>query len=110
MQLVGVFIWIQAVRPDILFAVLYLSWFTQKPRQHYLNMAYYILGYLCTTQHIPLVLGGTSPVSIRSNTDASLATGPRRRSILGSMVILGLDSGAVHCQGDDIRQHLSLFI
>ena len=98
MQLVGVFIWIQGVRPDVLFAVLYLSWFTQKPRQHHLNMAYYVLGYLYTTQNIPLVLGGTSPVSIRSNTDASLATGPRRRSILGSMVALGLDSGAVHAK------------
>jgi hypothetical protein len=98
MQLVGVFIWIQGVRPDVLFAVLYLSWFTQKPR-HHLNMAYYVLGYLYTTQNIPLVLGGdTSPVSIRSNTDASLATGPHRRSILGFMVALGLDSGAVHAK------------
>jgi hypothetical protein len=44
MQLVGVFIWIQGVRPDVLFAVLYLSWFTQKPRQHHLNMAFYVLG------------------------------------------------------------------
>ncbi len=98
MQLIGVFIWIQGVRPDVLFEVLYLSWFTQKLRQHHLNMAYYVLGYLYTTQNIPLVLGGTSPVSIRSNTDASLATGPRRRSILGSMVALGLDSGAVHAK------------
>ena len=32
-QLVGVFVvWIQGLRPGILFAVLYLSWFTQKPR------------------------------------------------------------------------------
>ena len=62
-------------------------------------MAYYVLGNLYTTQDIPLVLGGSSPVSIRSNTDdASLATGPRRRSILGSMVALGLDSGAVHAK------------
>jgi hypothetical protein len=97
MQLVvGVFIWIQRVRSDILFVVQYLSWFTQKLRQHHLNMAYYVLGYLYTTQHIPLVLGGTSAVSIRSNTDASLATGPRHRSILGFMVALGLNSGAVH--------------
>jgi hypothetical protein len=33
-----------------------------------------------------------------SNTDASLATGPRRRSILGSMIAFGLDSGAVHAK------------
>jgi hypothetical protein len=79
MQLVGVFIWIQqGVRPEVLFAALYLSWFTaQKPRQHHLNLANYVSGYLYTMQNIPLVLGGTSPVSIHSNTDASLATGPR---------------------------------
>ena len=98
MQIVGVLIWIQGVRPDILFATLYLSWFTQKPRQHHFNMAYYCLGYLYTTKDLPLVLGGTSPISILSNTDASLATGPRRRSILGSMVTLGLNSGAVHAK------------
>ena len=61
-------------------------------------MAYYCLGYLYTTKDLPLVLGGTSPISILSNTDASLATGPRRRSILGSMVTLGLNSGAVHAK------------
>ena len=53
MQIVGVLIWIQGVRrPDILFATLYLSWFTQKPRHHHLNMAYYCLGYLSTTKRI----------------------------------------------------------
>ena len=53
MQLVG-FIWIQGVRSDVLFAVLYLSWFTQKlHQQHHLNMANYVLGFLLyTTQNI----------------------------------------------------------
>ncbi len=46
MQIVGSLIWIQILRPDILFAVLYLSWFTYKPRQHHLFMAYYCIGYL----------------------------------------------------------------
>ena len=98
MQIVGVLIWIQGIRPDILFATLYLSWFTQKSLQHHLNMAYYCLGYLSTTKELPLVLGGTSPISILSTTDASLATRPRRRSILGSMVALGLKSGAVYAK------------
>ena len=98
-QIVGVLIWIQGVRPDILFAILYLNWFTQKPRHHHLNMAYYCLGYLSTTKELPLVLGGTSPVSILSNTDASLATGPRRRSIVGSMVALV----GLKCESDNFR-------
>ena len=98
MQLVGSLVWIQGVRPDILFAVLYLSWFTYQPRQHHLDMAYYCIGYLHTTIHLPLVLGGGSPPSIHAYTDASLATGPRRRSVLGSLVTLGPQSGAVHAK------------
>jgi len=43
-------------------------------------------------------LFGTTPVSILANTDASLATGPRRRSITGKMIALGLNSGAVHAK------------
>ena len=39
MGLVGCFTWISSIRFDILFGLQYLSWYTQKPRQHHLNMA-----------------------------------------------------------------------
>jgi hypothetical protein len=98
MQIVGSLIWIQILRPDILVAVLYLSWFTYKPRQHHLSMAYYCIGYLFTTMDLPLVLGGTSPLSLFGWTDASLGTGPRRRSVLGNISALGPQSGAIQAK------------
>jgi hypothetical protein len=98
MQIVGSLIWIQVLRPDIIFAVLYLSWFTHKPRHHHILMAYYCIGYLHTTIDLPLVLGGTSPISLTGWTDASLGTGPRRRSVLGHITALGPDSGAIQAK------------
>jgi hypothetical protein len=34
MSLIGTFIWIQGIRMEIMFAVLYLSWFTKSPRDN----------------------------------------------------------------------------
>lgn len=95
MSIVGSLIWIQGVRYDIIFTVLYLSWFAQKPRQHHLNMAYYCVGYLYCTKDIPLVLGGTQPIQITGYTDASLGTGPKARSITSQLTKLGADAGAI---------------
>ena len=41
MSIIGGFIWIQGVRHDIVFTVLYLSWFLKKPRQHHMECASY---------------------------------------------------------------------
>ena len=98
MQIVGCLIWLEVIRPDIIFVVLYLSWFTHKPRQHHMNMAMYCLGYLHTTINLPLVLGGQSPLQLHGWADASLGTGPRRRSVIGEIATLGPSSGAVHAK------------
>jgi hypothetical protein len=98
MQIVGCLIWLEVIRPDIIFVVLYLSWFTHKPRQHHMNMALYCLGYLHTTIDLPLVLGGLSPPQLHGWADASLGTGPRRRSVIGEIAALGPASGAVHAK------------
>jgi hypothetical protein len=45
---------------------------------------------------LPLVLGGTSPLTLCGWTDASLGTGPRRRSVLGNISALGPNSGAIN--------------
>ena len=71
-------------------------------------MAFYVLGYLYTTQDLPLVLG-TSSVSIRSNTNASLATGPLCCNILGSIVTLVLVSGTVHAKATTTSGSICLF-
>jgi hypothetical protein len=95
MQIVGSLIWIQILRSDILFAILYLSWFTHKPRHHHLSMAYYWIGYIFTTIDLTLVLGGTAPLCLNGWTDASLGTGPCRRSVLSNISALDPQSGAI---------------
>jgi hypothetical protein len=99
MQIVGYLIWLEVIRPDIIFVVLYSSWFTHQPRQHHMNMAMYCLGYLYTTVKLPLVLGGLNPPpQLHGWADASLGTGPRRRSMIGEIAALGPSSGAVHAK------------
>lgn len=95
MGIVGCLIWIQGVRFDIIFAVLYLAWHTKEPRQHHMNMALYCVGYLVTTIDLPLVLGGVDDICITSYSDASLGTGPKGRSVTGQIVKLGEHSGAI---------------
>jgi hypothetical protein len=95
MGIVGLLIWIQGVLMDIIFTVLYLSWFTQKPRQHHLDMAYYCLGYLENTKNLPLVFGGMIEVNPTGYSDAALGNGPKGRSITREIVKLNEKSGAV---------------
>jgi hypothetical protein len=95
MSIVGLLIWIQGVRMDIMFVVLYLSWHTKAPRQHHLDMAYYCIGYLHTTIEFPLVLGGNYPLKVVGYSDASLATGPQGRSVTANITRLNEHAGAI---------------
>jgi hypothetical protein len=95
MAIVGSLIWIQGVRLDIIFAVLYLSWFTRAPLQHHLDMAMYVIGYLNSTIDLPLVLGGDGDISVNTYFDSSHATGPRLRSTSGLLNKISEKSGAV---------------
>ena len=96
MKLVGSFIWILGIRKDITFAVLYLSWFTQAPRIHHLNVAKSLLSYLYHSKEIPLILGGVPYVKPATFTDCSIGTAPRGRSIAADMTKLHSSSGAIH--------------
>ena len=95
MEIVGCLIWLCGVRIDIIFATMYLSWFTQKPRIHHMNMAVYCATYLYNDKNTPLVLGGKGDLGVLCDSDASLATAPKRRSVLGMVVRLGENAGAV---------------
>jgi hypothetical protein len=95
MTIIGIFIWVQGVRLDIIFAVLYLTWFTHRPLQHHLDMAYYVIGYLASTKDMPLVLGGESKIQTNVYLDASHGTAPKSKSITGSATKLNADSGAI---------------
>jgi hypothetical protein len=92
---VGSLIWIQGLRLDTIFAVLYLSWNTKAPRQHHLDMAYYCIGYLYHTRNIPLVLGGPIEFQRTVYSDASLGTGPKGRSPIAVVNKLNPASGAI---------------
>ena len=66
--------------------------------------------YLVCTRKFPLVLGGSSDISIHGNTDASLGTGPKGRSITGTSVQLNPDAGAVSCKASATKiVHTSIF-
>jgi hypothetical protein len=95
MSIVGSLIWIQGIRLDIIFAVLYLSWFTQQPRQHHMNMALHVIGYLFSTRDLPLVLGGEVDLQTIGYCDSSFANGLKRRSTSGHFITLASKSGAI---------------
>lgn len=95
MQIVGSLIWLTDVRVDITFATTYTAWFTKAPRRHHLDMSRHVVAYLLHSIDVPLVLGGKGKLGILTDSDASLATGPRRRSILGMAIRLGLRAGVI---------------
>lgn len=110
MAIVGVLIWISGVRFDILFSVMYLSWYTQYPRQHHLDCAYRVMEYLEQSKLIPLVLGGATAISIDGYTDSSVGTAPKGRSTYGNAVKLNPNAGAVSVSSKSTTSiHMSSF-
>eukprot|EP00981_Chlorochromonas_danica_P002182 scaffold435_cov174-Ochromonas_danica.AAC.2 len=97
LTIVGSLLWISGIRFDICFSTAYLSWFTQQPRVHHLQQANYVISYLSGSITTPLTLGGSdcSTINLTAYSDASLATGPKRRSITGVLVKLHPQSGAI---------------
>ena len=110
LSIVGTLIWVQGVRNEIAFAVLYLSWNTKSPRQHHMDVAMYTVEYLNQTQDMPLVLGGDSAVMVHIYFDASHASGPRSRSITGILTKLNETAGAIYVKTSaQATQKLSSF-
>ncbi len=99
MKIVGSLIWISGVRGDILFAVMYLTWFTKQPCTHHQLMVLYVLSYLYNTKHIPLILGGNHPIiRLHTYTDSSSGTGPKGRSIAEQLSKLNPNAGSIHAK------------
>jgi hypothetical protein len=95
-ELVGFMIWTSGIRYDIVFALQYLSWFTQSPRQHHLKYAEYAMNYLLASKDIPLVLGGDSEMlRLTSFSDATVGTAPKGKSNLAQIHKLSRDAGAI---------------
>ena len=95
MAIVGILIWIAGIRFDIVFVVMYLSWFSKAPRYHHMKVAQRCMEYLVCTKMLPLVLGGDAELGIDGYHDASLGTAPKGRSVVAGAVKLNPDSGAV---------------
>lgn len=95
LSLVGGLLWQIGIRWDILYAVLYLTWFTHLPRVHHMKMAARVIIYLYQTRSIELILGGTDKLEIITTTDATLNTAPKGRSVIAYCTRLGRRAGLV---------------
>ena len=98
MKVVGSLVWINGVRFDICFALSYLTWFTTRPRKHHLEVAKRVAAYLLHTKDIPLILGGKDEIKIYASSDASLTTGPKGKSVIGTILRFNPKSGAVRAK------------
>lgn len=95
MQIVGSLIWIGGIRQDVHYGLMYLTWFTRKPRVHHMTMAYYCVSYLYYSKDVPLVLGGSSDLVLETFFDSSWGTGPKGRSICAVLCRLGSGSACI---------------
>ena len=96
--LVGGLLWIMGLRFDIIYAVLYLTWNTHKPRVHHLKVAVKLVLYLQDTITYPLVLGGYDRLEVLTYTDASLNTGPNGKSVIAYGTRLGVNAGLINAK------------
>jgi hypothetical protein len=98
LRVVGSLIWISGVRPDILFATMYLSWSTKNPLLHHKRMSEHLVQYLFNTQSMPMVVGGKFPsegIEVEVYTDASLGTAPNGKSVVAHLVKVQHDSASI---------------
>jgi hypothetical protein len=95
LSVVGGLLWIGGIRWDIIFAVIFLTWFTKMPRALHMDLAIRTIRYLEVTLDVPLVLGGVDEPQLITLTDASLASGPQQRSIIAYGTRLGEKAGFI---------------
>lgn len=97
-QVVGCIQWVVGcTRPDAKLGSFLLSTRLAKPRVWDMFLAVYVMDYLVGTVDAPLVLGGDEmdPIIFA---DASFATLPEGRSIMGHVAFSGKGSGAIYAQ------------
>lgn len=95
-SLIGSINWIVcSTRPDSKFGYFLISKRLQHPREWDMYIAVYLMDYLIATKHTPLVLGG-STMDPEVYSDASFASMPERRSVIGHFACGGKGSGAVY--------------
>ena len=94
--LVGALIWQIGLRNDILFAVLYASWNTAKPRKYHLKIVAKTVMYVYATREKNILwLGGRDRIEVLTYTDMSMNTGPKGKSVIAYGTRLGPKAGLV---------------
>jgi hypothetical protein len=94
--LVGGLIWQIGIRNDILYAVLYASWQTHKPRRYHLKQVARMVMYVFSTREKSILwLGGHDPIELITYTDMSLNTAPNGKSVIAYGTRLGPRSGLI---------------
>ncbi|KAK8946453.1 hypothetical protein KSP39_PZI007004 [Platanthera zijinensis] len=89
-QLVGMLVYLTMTRPDIAYAVSFVSQFVQAPRSAHYSAVLRILRYLRTSVNRSLFFSATSPLTLRAFSDADWAGDiTTRRSTTGFCIFLG---------------------
>lgn len=99
-QLIGCLMYLAlSTRPDITFAVNFLSQFNANPGRNHWQGAIHVVRYLKRTRDLELRLGGSGPIELNGFCDSSYGgfAGPSgsRRSTSGFGFSLGLGSGLI---------------
>jgi hypothetical protein len=98
MSMVGAILWVAGFRWDIQLSTVYLTWFTHEPRLHHLKLGERVIKYLLQTIDVPLVLGGLERPQLHTYSDASLATGPKMKSVIAYGSRMCENSGFISCK------------
>ncbi|XP_026437143.1 uncharacterized protein LOC113335250 [Papaver somniferum] len=89
-RLIGRLLYLTVTRPDITYAVNYLSQFMQHPRTNHLDASHRVLHYLKGTIGHGIFLSSSSVLSLHGYTDSNWAGCPiTRRSTTGYFVSIG---------------------
>jgi hypothetical protein len=95
MQIVGSLLFLSTrSRPDISFAVNYLTLFMTKATNHHLAIGYRILKYICKTKHLALSFSGQLGVNFYVTVDSSYASHKDRKSHYGYSIHMNESSGS----------------
>ncbi|XP_026381076.1 uncharacterized protein LOC113275735 [Papaver somniferum] len=89
-RLIGRLLYLTVTRPDITYAVNYLSQFMQRPHSSHLDAANHVLRYLKGTIGHGIFLASSTPLILKGYTDSDWAGCPMtRRSTTGYLVTIG---------------------
>lgn len=84
-----------STRPDILFAVNYLSRYNQNPSKDHIELARRIMAYVAGTKHLGLVFHSGEGIKLYATVDASYACHADLKSHTGVTLHIGKNSGSV---------------